>query len=219
MTAHCVICGWKGEDFLTFHSPLYRRERARCPQCSSLERHRALAGYLLAKEKLEGAMVLEVAPLEIFSKVFRNAGARYFSTDLFAPSMVKSDLRKLPFRDDAFDIVICFHVLEHIKDDRSAIQEIIRVIKPAGVGYIQVPINENLTETREFDTPNPYDHNHVREPGPDYYARIDGDDVTKTFLDFASNWKGQERFDLGIEKATGLSVILRKIGRTPSRHE
>lgn len=42
----------------------------------------------------------------------------------------------LPFIDNAFDYVICSHVLEHLSDPRAFIKEIMRVGKR---GYIEVP--------------------------------------------------------------------------------
>jgi 2-polyprenyl-6-hydroxyphenyl methylase/3-demethylubiquinone-9 3-methyltransferase len=39
----------------------------------------------------------------------------------------------LPYRDNAFDIVLCFDVLEHVRDVPKVISEISRVLKPGGV--------------------------------------------------------------------------------------
>lgn len=49
------------------------------------------------------------------------------------------DLTKLAFLRDSFDIVTAFDVLEHIEDDRNAIQEIFRVLKNKGIFLLTVP--------------------------------------------------------------------------------
>lgn len=46
---------------------------------------------------------------------------------------------RLPFADSVFDLVIASEVLEHVEDDRSAIQEIGRVLKPGGILCVTVP--------------------------------------------------------------------------------
>ena len=36
------------------------------------------------------------------------------------------------FRDESFDFALCVHVLEHVPDDREAIGEFYRVLRPGG---------------------------------------------------------------------------------------
>jgi SAM-dependent methyltransferase len=50
-----------------------------------------------------------------------------------------SDIKRLPFNNNSFDIVICSEVLEHIPDHDTAICEIARVLKPMGDLIISVP--------------------------------------------------------------------------------
>jgi SAM-dependent methyltransferase len=52
---------------------------------------------------------------------------------------VRADLRALPFPDATFDRVIAAEVLEHIPDDRTAIAELARVLKPGGRAAVTVP--------------------------------------------------------------------------------
>ena len=55
----------------------------------------------------------------------------------------------LPFGDGAFDVVISNHVIEHVGDEHAQIrhlQEIRRVLRPDGVGYLAVPNRWMLTE-------------------------------------------------------------------------
>ena len=50
-----------------------------------------------------------------------------------------SDITCLPFHDEYFDMVICSEVLEHIPDQKTAVKEVIRVLKPGGDLIISVP--------------------------------------------------------------------------------
>ena len=52
---------------------------------------------------------------------------------------VVADGTKLPFKADVFSHTICSEVLEHIPDDMAAIQELARVMKPAGRLIITFP--------------------------------------------------------------------------------
>jgi SAM-dependent methyltransferase len=45
----------------------------------------------------------------------------------------------LPFEDNTFDLVTALDVVEHIEDDRGALRELYRVIRPGGMLMISVP--------------------------------------------------------------------------------
>jgi len=53
--------------------------------------------------------------------------------------VLRCDITKLPFREGAFDAVICSEVLEHIPDDDTATGEIMRVLKHDGPLVVSVP--------------------------------------------------------------------------------
>jgi SAM-dependent methyltransferase len=46
---------------------------------------------------------------------------------------------ELPFRDNAFDVVFSFNVLEHVQDPGRVLAETVRTLKPGGTGFILVP--------------------------------------------------------------------------------
>lgn len=54
-------------------------------------------------------------------------------------SLLNGDALGLPFADNAFDVVVCSEVLEHIPDYEAALDEIARVLKPGGVFATSVP--------------------------------------------------------------------------------
>ncbi len=53
--------------------------------------------------------------------------------------VTRADARRLPFADEAFDIVICSEVLEHIIEWEDALAEITRVTRRGGVFALSVP--------------------------------------------------------------------------------
>jgi SAM-dependent methyltransferase len=52
---------------------------------------------------------------------------------------VQGDALRLPFADGTFDRVICSEVLEHLRDDRRAMGELARVLRPGGTMAVTVP--------------------------------------------------------------------------------
>jgi SAM-dependent methyltransferase len=55
------------------------------------------------------------------------------------PEFVVSDLRRLPFESDAFDLVYSMGTIEHFPDSDVAVREMFRVLKPGGTAIIGVP--------------------------------------------------------------------------------
>lgn len=53
--------------------------------------------------------------------------------------LLQADLRRLPFRDDAFDVAICTEVLEHLGERQRVVAELARVLRPRGTVYIAFP--------------------------------------------------------------------------------
>jgi SAM-dependent methyltransferase len=53
-------------------------------------------------------------------------------------------LEALPFPDDAFDLITCLDVLEHLPDDRAALAELRRVCRPNGWLVVTVPAYPRL---------------------------------------------------------------------------
>jgi SAM-dependent methyltransferase len=92
--------------------------------------------------------------------------------------MAAMDITALQFPDESFDAVICHHVLEHIPDDRKALAELYRVMKPGGWGSISVPMKGAVT----LEDPSIVDPerrrqlfgqaDHVRQYGWDFLDRL-----------------------------------------------
>jgi SAM-dependent methyltransferase len=52
---------------------------------------------------------------------------------------VQGDLTRLPLPDGSIDRVICSETLEHVPEDRAAIAELVRVLRPGGRLAVSVP--------------------------------------------------------------------------------
>jgi SAM-dependent methyltransferase len=52
---------------------------------------------------------------------------------------VVADALALPFRSETFDRVIAAEILEHVRDDRAALVELCRVLRPGGTIAVTVP--------------------------------------------------------------------------------
>ncbi|MHC4789395.1 MAG: class I SAM-dependent methyltransferase, partial [Planctomycetota bacterium] len=79
-----------------------------------------------------------------------------------------------------FDVVLCIHVLEHVEDDRRAMREIFRVLKPGGWAILHSPVDkmrERTLEDRSVTSPERREQlygqkDHLRIYGRDYVERL-----------------------------------------------
>ena len=167
-----------------------------CPGCYSTDRERLLLLYLTKKsseifDKETKIKLLHVAPEKNLSFVLSSqSNIEYIAGDKF-PSSYKNyshleecitlDITNLADQDHIFDIIICNHVLEHIHDDRTAMSELHRILKPGGWAILQVPISLVLEETYEdFSRTSPEERenafgqfDHVRIYSRDYLKRLE----------------------------------------------
>jgi len=125
---------------------------------------------LLESINASGMKMLHVAPEPFFQRVFSRRFGGYETADLLMKGVDHHvDLQNLPFEDETYDFVFASHVLEHIADDKQAIREIRRVMKPNGVAILPVPVV--CEKTIEYPQANPSEAYHVRAPGFDYFDR------------------------------------------------
>ncbi|NJW51903.1 class I SAM-dependent methyltransferase [Salinimicrobium oceani] len=161
-----------------------QRENVLSPSTLSLERHRLLWLYLKEHTSFFTAphKVLHFAPEQAFYSRFRKLkNLQYTTTDLNSPlADVKADICDLPFTDNSFDFILCNHVLEHIPDDKKAMQEIFRILQPGGTAILQIPQDLNREQTFEDDSiTDPVErakifgqYDHVRIYGRDFFDQL-----------------------------------------------
>lgn len=70
----------------------------------------------------------------------------YAKTKGYPNLSIQGDACTLPVKDNSFDIVFCIETLEHIKNDKNALKELNRILKPAGKLLLTVPYDEKLTK-------------------------------------------------------------------------
>ncbi|MEO5955283.1 MAG: methyltransferase domain-containing protein [Nitrospiraceae bacterium] len=170
----CPVCGYSG-PFMDFAPPTGIRKHAKCPNCNALERHRiqfVVVSDVLKDRNTAQLKMLHFAPEPFFREFFSQRFGQYETADLKSKDVDHNvDLQQLPFADGSYDFVFASHVLEHIPDDRKALSEIRRILKPNGIAILPVPIISQ--NTIEYPEPNPHESYHVRAPGMDYFDRYE----------------------------------------------
>ena len=82
------------------------------------------------------------------------------------------DLEKIDRKSESYHVVICNHVLEHVKDDRQAFREMMRVLNRTGILQFTVPSPHRYAITDEWGYPDPDRHHHYRVYGRDLVQRF-----------------------------------------------
>lgn len=174
----CNICGYEGPFG---PAPRGRRPDAKCPRCKSGERHRLLKLWLDRHgARLRDADVLHFAPEKSMAALLKRAARSYRTADIEpGRADLALDIEALALPDASVDGIVCSHVLEHV-DDRKALGEIRRVLRPKGLAIVMVPMVEGWRQTyesREIDSPAARErhygqHDHVRYYGADLRDRI-----------------------------------------------
>jgi len=199
----CPICGVRRRKFLPFGYVVTRSD-ALCPKCLSLERHRLLWLYLQRETDLFTGRyrLLHIAPEVCLSAPLRQAAAEYVSADLESPlAELHFDVQQIPLPDASFDVLICNHLLEHVADDRRALREFQRILRPGGWGVLLSPVDLSRARTFEDDTITDPDertrifgqYDHRRIYGRDYADRLRAAGFEVEEIDYAARFTEDER--------------------------
>lgn len=153
----CPMCGCRRRRFLPY-GYVTSREDALCPKCLSLERHRMIWLWLERNTGLfnERPTLLHIAPevslMRHFKRIYKGADG-YITADLESPlADMHFDVQSIPMDDCSVDVIICNHLLEHVEDDRRAMSELYRIMRPGGWGIMIVPEDRSRATTFEDDT-------------------------------------------------------------------
>lgn len=111
--------------------------------------YRTLAGEAVAdldrRHGVAGAHILDMGcGPGWYTDAFRRAGATSVGIDGGAETLrngsiaglAQADAARLPFGDAQFDGVFCSNLLEHARDTAGVLDELARVLRPGGWGYI-----------------------------------------------------------------------------------
>jgi len=163
----CPICNYKG-PFMDKNN----RHRAKCPKCGELERARMamlVVNEIYDDHKASQTDVLHISPENFLRKIFKKKYKSYISSDLYRKDVDHQfDIEEIPYPDNSFDLVFASHVLEYVKNDKKAINEIKRVLRPGGLAFLPVPMLHDKTIDFEERPPN---KRIIRETGVDYFDR------------------------------------------------
>jgi SAM-dependent methyltransferase len=182
---HCPCCGGRFARFADYAGAHVRLREIVCPGCGALERHRLLWLYLVERTDLltRSQRMLHVAPEVTLLRALRRVPRLcYVAIDLRAQvADARMDLQSIAFADRSFDAILCSHVLEHVPNDRRALGELFRVLRPGGWAILQSPVDHGLSTTLEvpaITSPRERErlygqHDHWRLYGADYRTRLE----------------------------------------------
>lgn len=132
----CTICLKKIRRFIYL-----KNQDLMCPFCGSLSRNRRLF-YLLNENNNMKGKILHFSPARSIYRIFKKMKPiDYYSTDYENEFLADYNFDITNINQDAnkFDVIICYHILEYILDDKKAISELYRVLETKGTVYIQTP--------------------------------------------------------------------------------
>lgn len=160
-----------------------------CPRCDAFDRDRLTAIYLENTfrnfDRSRTYRLLEFAPGDaLYKKLKSYPFIAYRSADLSRKTVdERVDMTDMAaYADGSLDIILCSHILEHIPDDRKAMREMRRVLKPDGFAIVLVPLVVGLDETHEDPSINTTElrwkyfgaGDHVRQYGKrDFIERLE----------------------------------------------
>jgi SAM-dependent methyltransferase len=98
--------------------------------------------------ELEDRWILDVGcGIGTYVRRFRDFSPHVYGLDVSAerlgeahlPNLVAAEGESLPFEDGSFDVIVFNEVIEHVRDDREAIADALRVLRPGGHIVIYAP--------------------------------------------------------------------------------
>lgn len=163
----CPVCHWRGRRFRAYLSPENVIAASICPVCGSFDRHRHLALGIRAELAAQGQVPREILGFSISqdtrSILEREGLGRCFRSDFdnvdprYQPDVI-ADLRQAAYRTASVDWIVCSHVLEHIPDLAPAVDELLRILRPGGVAWIQVAMDDAIERSHRIPVdPDSYD--------------------------------------------------------------
>lgn len=145
---HVYFCNLCGQHLRSFIAHKNNQDHI-CPNCGSLSRTRVLWNYLTPVLSTQQELrVLHFSPHRYLRKKLQNKPhVHYTDTDFLSRECQKNyNICAIDAPSESYDLVICYHILEHIKEDQKAMQELYRITSTHGQVLIQVPLYHTLSE-------------------------------------------------------------------------
>ena len=110
---------------------------------------------------LEDRRILDVGcGIGTYVRRFRDFSPRVYGLDVSAerlaqaglPNLVAAEGENLPFADASFDVLVFNEVIEHVRDDRQAIRDALRVLRDGGHVVIYAPKQSSFGKEIEIKT-------------------------------------------------------------------
>ena len=136
---YCSVCEQSRSKF-----KILEKGNLLCTNCGSLPRQRRLVS-LLQEHAADQYSVLHLSPARCLNRKFRQlTNWNYHTSDYATGYLIDEvyDLTKSPKSFNQYDVIICYHVLEHIIEDQSAINNLHQLLKTGGLVFIQTPFKE-----------------------------------------------------------------------------
>lgn len=133
----CNICG--GNEFEIFNSEKPRR----CSNCGSVERTRTLPKVIEENLELDFSKlkVLHVSPSKAERMYLKKLGANTTTLDIRPEcrvDIVEDLCNMIQVENESFDMILANCVLNHVYDDKKALEEMRRILKKDGIALIWV---------------------------------------------------------------------------------
>lgn len=135
----CNVCSIKLKKFITLPTG-----DLLCPKCGSRPRGRRLYRHLQDEQLLYGSVLHFSPPKCLYDRLKGVQAICYYPTD-FENEFTADyhfDIKAIDLPENSIDLIICYHVLEHIDNDILAMSELSRVLKQSGKAIIQTPFKE-----------------------------------------------------------------------------
>lgn len=150
----CTVCNAGLRKFI----PLPNGDTL-CPKCGSISRDRRLMTLLKNKHLERANHILDFSPSRsVHRQLKKRKGNQYITTDLSGDFLSDKniDIKNIDSVSESYDLIICYHILEHVKEDQQAMQELYRVLRKNGTCFVQTPfksgeIYEDSTITSETE--------------------------------------------------------------------
>jgi SAM-dependent methyltransferase len=177
-----------------------------CPYCGSSSRNRRLWKILVSDFLKRDIRILHFSPSRSLKRFLsKDPSLDYITSDYLGEFDADEhyNITDISESDYSFDLIICYHILEHIEDDKKAMKELYRILKPGGTCIIQTPFKEGeIYEDYTIKTAE----ERLKYFGQEDHVRVYSIDGLKERLTHTGFEVNVKTFDEEIDNVNGLSA-------------